>query len=138
MANVLKRDRDKRRKQADATMRRMRQQNHMQAKQLLKRSWNVCYNNYRVSGIWVKSWVWGSAMDHGAPPLTRDAHPRDDVFRKAVEVISKALWNCFQLGKEDTFIIEVGYKYDYNEMSWQDWMKLRYKVTPNPNVNDLN
>ena len=138
MANVLKRDGDNRRKQADATMRRMRQQSHMQAKQLLKRILDVCYDNCRACGIWVKSWVWGSAMDDGAPPLTRGAHPRDDVLRKAVEVISKALWNCLQLGGEDKFVIEVGYKYDYDEKTWQDWMKLRYKVTPNPNVNDLN
>ena len=112
MSNVLKRDRDKRRKQADATMRQMRQQNHMQAEQLLKRILDVCYDNCRVSGIWVKSWVWGSAMDDGEQPLTRGAHPRDDVLRKAVGVISKALWNCFQLGKEDEFVIEVGYKYN--------------------------
>ena len=111
MANVLKRDRDTRRKQADATMRRMRQQHHMQGKQLLKRILDVCYNNQglgRVSGIWVMSGVWGSAKDDWEPPLGGGDHPRDNVFRKAVGVISKALSNWFQLGKEYKFVIEVG------------------------------
>ena len=137
MANDLKRDRDKRRKQADATMRRMRQQNHMQAKQLLNRILDVCYDNFIVvSGISV---IGGNhpGNDDWEPLLTWDDHPHDDVFRKAVGVISKALWNCYQLGKEDTFVIEVVYDGFYDELTWQDWMKLRYKVTPNPNLNDL-
>ena len=140
MANVLKRDRDKRRKQADATMRRMRQQNHMQAKRLLKRIVDICYNNVdrssrvgcRVGSIWVMS-----TMSHEwEPPLTQFGWG-DDVFRKGVEIISKALWNCFQLGKEDKFVIELGYEYKYHELTWQDWMRLWYKDTPNPNLNDL-
>ena len=134
MVNVLKLDREKRRKQADATMRRMRQQNHMQAKRLLKRIVDICYNNFnrssevgcRVGSIWA-----------GSEPLLPHFSWRDDVFCRGVDIISKALWNCFQLGKEDKFLIELGYKYEYDEPTWQDWMKLRYKITPNPNLNDL-
>ena len=135
MANVLKRDREKRRKQVDATMRQMRQQNHMQAKRLVKRIVDICYNDFnssssevgcRVGSIWV-----------GSEPLFPQFGWRDDVFRRGVEIISKALWNCFQLGKEDEFVIELGYEYEYDELTWQDWMRLRYKITPNPNLNDL-
>ena len=140
MANVLKRDPQKRRKQADATMRRMRQENHMQAKRLLKRIVDICYNNFdrssrvgcRVGSIWVMS-----TMSHEwEQPLTQFGW-RDDVSRKGVEIISKALWNSFQLGKEDKFFIELGYENEYDELTWQDWMKLRYKVTPNPKLNYL-
>ena len=68
----------------------------------------------RVRGIWVGS------EPYRTTTLTLGHFGwRDDVFCRGVEIISKALWN------------------EYDELTWQDWMKLRYKITPNPNLNDL-
>ena len=101
MANVLKRDREKRRKQADPTMRRMRQQNHMQAKRLLKRFVDICYNNFhrssevgcRVDSIWV-----------GSEPLLPHFGWRDDVFCRGVEIISRPCGTVFSLEKRTSFL----------------------------------
>ena len=82
---------------------------------------------------------------HGLPPtaLQTGMLQTNDTRQRAMELIR--LYSIYLAdgqhvylqGKEDKFVIGLRYEYEYDELTWQDWMKLRYKITPNPNLNDL-